>query len=275
MFLDLDGFGGALGDLLVIQFQFDAQVVAPDTTMPGLPAATAAATSAAPATTEAAAATTEAAKTDIMSEAARISKLAKDGLVFAAADSGTASTDIVAQTGWLGPESTPAPPKGKKLDIIICAPGTACETAANFAKAAAEKIGWTAEIVPGAGTPESFNQAFDTAIANKPDVIMSMAIPDVAVGASLAKAKAARGAPPFDAFVLDPGPRITAIEAGLFDKFDGKKLTNASKLPPGFIDEWGVCVNAQVVGIAYNPKKVPAPKGWKDLLTDQIGRAHV
>ncbi len=84
----------------------------------------------------------------------------------------------------------------------------------------------------------------------------------------VAKARAARGAPPFDAFVLDPGPRITAIEAGLFDKFDGKKLPNADKLPPGFVDEWGVSVNAQVVGIAYNPKKVPAPKGWKDLFSD-------
>ncbi|MFO1082629.1 MAG: extracellular solute-binding protein [Reyranellaceae bacterium] len=84
----------------------------------------------------------------------------------------------------------------------------------------------------------------------------------------VAKAKAARGAPPFDAFVLDPGPRITAIEAGLFDKFDGKKLSNAAKMPAGFVDDWGVCVNAQVVGIAYNPKKVPAPKGWKDLLSD-------
>jgi putative spermidine/putrescine transport system substrate-binding protein len=84
----------------------------------------------------------------------------------------------------------------------------------------------------------------------------------------VAKAKAARGAPPFDVFVLDPGPRITAIEAGLFDKFDGKKLGNAAKLPAGFIDDWGVCVNAQVVGIAYNPKKVPAPKGWKDILTE-------
>ena len=33
-------------------------------------------------------------------------------------------------------------------------------------------------------------------------------------------------------------------------------------------NEWGVGVNAQVVGIAYNPKKLPAPKGWKDLFTD-------
>jgi putative spermidine/putrescine transport system substrate-binding protein len=68
--------------------------------------------------------------------------------------------------------------------------------------------------------------------------------------------------------VLDPGPRITAIEAGLFEKFDGKKLSNAAKVPTAFIDEWGICVGAQVVGIAYNPKKLPAPKGWKDLFVE-------
>ncbi len=84
----------------------------------------------------------------------------------------------------------------------------------------------------------------------------------------VAKLKAARGAPPFDALVLDPGPRITAIESGVLEKFDPKKLANASKLPPQFLNEWGVCVSAQVVGIAYNPKKVPPPKGWTDLLKD-------
>lgn len=82
------------------------------------------------------------------------------------------------------------------------------------------------------------------------------------------KAKAARGAPPFDVFVLDPGPRIVALEGGLFEKFDGKKLTNLDKIPPSLVDDAGVCVGAQVVGIAYNPKKLPAPKGWKDLLVD-------
>ena len=84
----------------------------------------------------------------------------------------------------------------------------------------------------------------------------------------IGKAKAARGAPPFDVFVLDPGPRIVGIEGGLFEKFDGNKLTNLSKLPAGFADDYGVHVGAQVVGIAYNPKKVPAPKGWGDLLKD-------
>jgi len=65
-----------------------------------------------------------------------------------------------------------------------------------------------------------------------------------------------------------PAPRITGIEGGLFEKFDGKKISNASKLPAGMIDEWGICVGAQVVGIGYNPKKLPKPKGWKDLLSD-------
>jgi putative spermidine/putrescine transport system substrate-binding protein len=84
----------------------------------------------------------------------------------------------------------------------------------------------------------------------------------------IGKAKAARGAPPFDVFVLDPGPRIVGIDGGLFEKFDGTKLSNLSKLPAGFTDDVGVHVSAQVVGIAYNPKKVPAPKGSADLLKD-------
>jgi putative spermidine/putrescine transport system substrate-binding protein len=84
----------------------------------------------------------------------------------------------------------------------------------------------------------------------------------------IGKAKAARGAPPFDVFVLDPGPRIVGLEGGLFEKFDARKLSNLGKLPAGFTDDVGVHVSAQVVGIAYNPKKVPAPKGWGDLLKD-------
>jgi putative spermidine/putrescine transport system substrate-binding protein len=33
-------------------------------------------------------------------------------------------------------------------------------------------------------------------------------------------------------------------------------------------DEYGVTVAAQVVGIGYNPKKLPKPKSWTDLLKD-------
>jgi putative spermidine/putrescine transport system substrate-binding protein len=123
----------------------------------------------------------------------------------------------------------------------------------------------TAAIYPGTWE-EAYRSIVVPALKKDSDVELELQ-PLFAVD-QVAKVKAARGAPPFDAFVLDPGPRIMAIEAGLIEKFDGKKLMNASKLPAGFVDEWGVCVGAQVVGIAYNPKKVPAPKGWKDLFSE-------
>jgi putative spermidine/putrescine transport system substrate-binding protein len=123
----------------------------------------------------------------------------------------------------------------------------------------------TATTYPGTWE-DAYRAIVIPALKKKDDIDLEMA-PLFAMD-QVGKAKAARGAPPFDVFVLDPGPRIVAIEGGLFDKFDPKKLSNLGKIPEGFADEHGVCVSAQVVGIAYNPKKVPAPKGWKDLLVD-------
>ena len=84
----------------------------------------------------------------------------------------------------------------------------------------------------------------------------------------IAKFAASRGAPPFDCFVLDPGPRATGVERGMYERFDASKLTNRAALPNILVDEWGVGCAAQVVGIAYNPKKVPKPTGYADLLKD-------
>ena len=81
----------------------------------------------------------------------------------------------------------------------------------------------------------------------------------------IAKAKASRATPPFDLFMLDPGPAVVAIEDGLVEKFDPSRLKNIVHLQKAFYDEWGVAIAAQIVGIAYNPKKVERPKGWKDL----------
>lgn len=124
--------------------------------------------------------------------------------------------------------------------------------------------------IVGTTYPGTWEDAYRTVVApalkKKDDIDLELA-PLLAMD-QIAKAKAARGAPPFDVFVLDPGPRIVGIEGGLFEKFDPKKLTNFVKLPAGFADDYGVHVGAQVVGIAYNPKKVPAPKGWADLLKD-------
>jgi len=81
----------------------------------------------------------------------------------------------------------------------------------------------------------------------------------------IAKARAARGTPPFDVFVLDPGPRVSGIDLGLFETFDPSKLANRAQLPNGYSDAHGAAVAAQVVGIAYNPTRVEKPKGWADL----------
>jgi putative spermidine/putrescine transport system substrate-binding protein len=81
----------------------------------------------------------------------------------------------------------------------------------------------------------------------------------------IAKARAARGTPPFDVFVLDPGPRVSGMDLGLFETFDPARLPSRAVLPDGYADNVGAAVAAQVVGIAYNPNKVPKPAGWRDL----------
>ncbi|MFW5832601.1 MAG: extracellular solute-binding protein [Pseudomonadota bacterium] len=84
----------------------------------------------------------------------------------------------------------------------------------------------------------------------------------------IAKARAARGLAPFDVFVLDPGPAASGQEMELFAPIDTAKLTNADKLPAAFVGTYGVPVAAQVVGIAYNPSKLPKPTGWADLFEE-------
>jgi putative spermidine/putrescine transport system substrate-binding protein len=123
----------------------------------------------------------------------------------------------------------------------------------------------TAAMYPGTWE-EAFRAHVVPALKKAHDVDLEMT-PLFAVD-QIAKAQAARGAPPFDAFVLDPGPRVTGIDRALFEKFDAKRLGNLGRLPSGMTDAWGVTVAAQVVGIGYNPKKLPRPKDWTDLLKD-------
>ncbi len=138
--------------------------------------------------------------------------------------------------------------------------------AAMLPRAASARGSVTAAIYPGSWE-EAFRSIVAPALKKAHDVDLAMQ-PLFAVD-QIAKAKAARGAPAFDVFVLDPGPRITGINDGLFDRIDSKKVRNADKVPPGLIDEWGVAVAAQFVGIGYNPKRVPTPpKRWSDLFKE-------
>lgn len=156
----------------------------------------------------------------------------------------------------------------KRLDLDrrkLLVGGTALAGGALVPSRAWAKGAVTAAIYPG-----TWDEAYRSIVAPalKKDHGVDLALEPLFAVDQIAKVAAARGLPPFDAFVLDPGPRSTAIERGLFEPFDPSKLKNAAKLPAGYADNWGVAVNAQVVGIAYNPKKLPAPKSWKDLFTD-------
>ncbi len=123
----------------------------------------------------------------------------------------------------------------------------------------------TSAIYPGAWD-EAFREHVAPPLKRQHNIDLEMQ-PLFAVD-QVAKFAASRGAPPFDCFVLDPGPAATAAGRGMFERFDAAKLSNRAQLPDFLINEWGVGCNAQVVGIAYNPKKVPKPAGYADLFKD-------
>ena len=144
-------------------------------------------------------------------------------------------------------------------------------SAALASMAALPSAAWAKGSVVGAIYPGTWDEAFRKIVG--PALLKSSNInldlmPLYAVE-QIAKAKASRGRPDFDTFVLDPGPSATGLADGLFEKFDASKVPNISKLQPGMVTEYGVPVAAQFVGIAYNPKKFKEPpKTWKDLFRE-------
>jgi putative spermidine/putrescine transport system substrate-binding protein len=82
--------------------------------------------------------------------------------------------------------------------------------AAALATPASAKGSVTAAIYPGTWD-EAFRSIVAPALKQTKDIDLALE-PLFAVD-QIAKAQAARGAPPFDAFVLDPGPRATACRS--------------------------------------------------------------
>src|SRR6516165_1798504 len=107
--------------------------------------------------------------------------------------------------------------------------------AAALATPASAKGSVTAAIYPGTWD-EAFRSIVAPALKQTKDIDLALE-PLFAVD-QIAKAQAARGAPPFDAFVLDPGPRATAIDRGLFAPFDAARLVNGGKVPAGYADAY-------------------------------------
>ncbi|MGI4944873.1 MAG: extracellular solute-binding protein [Janthinobacterium lividum] len=83
----------------------------------------------------------------------------------------------------------------------------------------------------------------------------------------IAKLSAAKGGrPPFDVAILDEGPALEAIDAGLLARYDTAKSPAYGELLPQFQGPYGPAVTMQAIGLAYNPKTVKAPPtSWDDL----------
>ena len=83
----------------------------------------------------------------------------------------------------------------------------------------------------------------------------------------IAKLTAAKGGtPPFDVAMLDEGPALEAVDAGLLAKYDPAKSPAFAELLPQFKDAYGPAISMQAIGIAYNPKTIKTkPTSWEDL----------
>lgn len=72
--------------------------------------------------------------------------------------------------------------------------------------------------------------------------------------------------PPFDVALMDQGPLLDAIKAGLFIEYPQDKSQNFKNLVPVAQDKWGPKFTMTLTGIAYNPKKITTPPtSWRDL----------
>jgi ABC-type sugar transport system substrate-binding protein len=74
------------------------------------------------------------------------------------------------------PPITKPIPKGKRIDFLTCAsPG--CVVIAKTFEQAATKLGWTYKLQTVEATPTAVQNAFDTAVRDKPDGVAVVAVP--------------------------------------------------------------------------------------------------
>jgi putative spermidine/putrescine transport system substrate-binding protein len=84
----------------------------------------------------------------------------------------------------------------------------------------------------------------------------------------IGKIQASRNAPPFDVVLFDEGPLIPAIASGVIEKFPTGASKSFAEIPQPFRhpDGYAPVITVQMIGIAYNPKKVTTPPtSWEDL----------
>jgi ribose transport system substrate-binding protein len=187
------------------------------------------------------------ASSDAVAQAKKVVAMSDGKLVYSSKVEPGSPADIVPYGTWRGPTSAPAHQAGKNLQIIVCTKqSVACVQAAQGAQKAAQKIGWKAQIIDGGGTPQGFATAFNTALSNHADAIMTIAVPTAAVGSELAQTKKA-GVPTiavgdkepasgtkYDAYVPFPMPLMNATLAYADIADNNGKANTIVVQDPGF-----------------------------------------
>lgn len=101
------------------------------------------------------------------------------------------SAESVEPGEWRGPTSAPDPQPGKKVKVISCIAGSACEDIGLGAVEAGKKLGWDVELVNADATPAGYNKQLSSALTQKPDGIITVAISAGQVADKVAAAKSA------------------------------------------------------------------------------------
>jgi putative spermidine/putrescine transport system substrate-binding protein len=118
--------------------------------------------------------------------------------------------------------------------------------------------------------PGSFDEAFRAVVgpafskASGTDVTFTPLLGVDQIG----KIQASPNAPPFDVVLFDEGPLIPAINTGVLEKFPSEKSKAFADIPDAFRhpDGYAPVLTVQLIGIAYNPKKIKTPPtSWEDL----------
>ena len=127
-----------------------------------------------------------------------------------------------------------------------------------------------AESVVATTYPGSFDEAFKAVVGPAFAKTTGASVnftPLLAID-QVAKIQAARANPPFDVVLFDEGPLISAIKADVLEKFPVSASAALADIPDAFKhpDGYAPVVTCQVIGIAYNPKKLKTlPTSWDDL----------
>jgi ribose transport system substrate-binding protein len=163
---------------------------------------------------------------DLVASANKVLAMGEKGVLYCpGTELGCNLDNIFSDTKWHGPTTAPSPPTGKKLVIIPVVNGGEPLLAAQGVEDAAKALGWTTTVIAGQGTPSSYQTAFQSALADKPDAIVLVSIPESQVGNYIPQARKAGikmveadGYPPssgekYDAYVTDMSGITGKVEA--------------------------------------------------------------